>query len=115
MAERPLKVVFDDLVFDRLEPDVEAVELLKALIFDGRIVVLMPFVFRNELLARFGAMPDWLPIRVIPDATNDDADVLVSDDPARRKRAELSGQFEALTYDEFSELLKLVQLKSQVF
>jgi hypothetical protein len=58
-------------------------------------------------------MPEWLPIRPIPDVTNADGDVLISDDPARRRRAQGSGQFEALTYEEFAELLKLLRLKSE--
>ena len=113
MAERPLKIVLDDRVFDRLEADRQLSELLSALIFDGRITVLMPYVYRNTLQARSGGMPTWLPIRLIPDTTSADADVLVSDDPARRRRGQVSGQFEALTYEEFAELLKLLELKTR--
>ena len=113
MPERPLRIVLDDHVVDRLETDLELRQPLEGLIFDGSIVVLMPHVYQSELQARAGGMPGWLPIRVIPDATSADVDVLVSDDTARRKRAELSAGLEGLAYDEFAELLKLLRLKNQ--
>jgi hypothetical protein len=104
-----LKLVLDPHVVDRLEVDAEAADLLTQLIVDGKVVVLMPRVFQDQLSARSSGMPDWLPIHEIPDAIAK-ADVLVSDDARCRSHAQASGQFEALMYEEFVELLKLLRL-----
>ena len=109
VSDRALRVVIDDHVFDKLEADTEQADLLTRLIVEGKIVVLMPRVFQDQLRVRSNGRPSWVPIHDIPDVTTE-ANVLVSDDARYRSHAEGSGRFEALTYDEFTELLKLLRL-----
>ena len=110
MPDHPSKVVLDSHVFGRLEADPEASDLLTRLIFDGKVVVLVPEVVQNELRARPSGMPTWLPTRPITDATQSDADVFVSDDPTCRRRVRAFASCDALTYDEFADMLKILRL-----
>ena len=112
-ADPAFRIVVDSHVLDRLEDDVESRELLTALIAEGKALVLMPRKLQRELTARAAGVPNWLPIHQIPDAADSEADVFVSDDPWGRRQAQQSGRSEALSYDEFVELLKLLRLDTQ--
>ena len=112
-ADPAFRIVVDSHVLDRLEDDVESRELLTALIAEGKALVLMPHKLQRELTARAAGVPNWLPIHQIPDAADSEADVFVSDDPWGRRQAQQSGRSEALSYDEFVELLKLLRLDTQ--
>ena len=107
MVERTLKVVLDSHAFGRLESDAASSDRLRDLIAGSKIAVLLPKIIQDELQARSATPPSWLSYHEVPDATKENADVLVSDDRRCRRRARSSRRFDrAMTYDQWVELLK---------